>query len=255
MDKSFTKGLRVLEALAQSAQPRGVAELARELRMTKSNIHRLLSTLVATGFARRHAEQGTYEADLKLWRLGAQVAGRVDVRKVAAPHLVRLRDTTRETAHLAILDGAMMVYIDRVESEQYVRTYARIGAHAPAHCTGTGKALLAAAPPAVVSAALRGLKRYTERTLTTAAAVMAELERVRAQGFAITKEEWRQGVWSIAAPIRDHAGAAVAAIGVSGPADRMRSILLRQCKPAVLEAAEAISAELGAAGRSDRVVA
>lgn len=248
MDKSFTKGLRVLEALALSTEPRGVAELAREMRMTKSNVHRLLSTLVAAGFARRNVERGSYEPDLKLWRLGSQVAARLDVRKVSAPYLAHLRNATQETAHLAILDGHMMVYIDRVESDQYVRTYGRIGAHAPAHCTGTGKALLSGAPPATIDAALRNLKRYTDRTLTSAPRVLAELNRVRAQGYAVTKGEWRQGVWSIAAPIRDHTGAVVAAVGVSGPADRLRRILNSLCKTATLDAAAAISADLGATG-------
>ena len=138
MDKSFIKGLRVLEALAKSDQPRGVADLARELDMTKSNVHRLLSTLVSQSFVQRNATNGTYEAGIKLWELGSQVAGRLDVRKIAAPHLSELKARTGETAHLSILDGHHMVYIDRVETDQYVSTYGRIGARAPAHCTGTG---------------------------------------------------------------------------------------------------------------------
>lgn len=246
MDKSFIKGLRVLEALAKSDQPRGVAELARELDMTKSNVHRLLSTLVAQSFAQRHAATGTYEASIKLWELGAQVAGRLDVRKIAAPHLTDLKRRTAETAHLSILDGHHMVYIDRVETDQYVRTYGRIGARAPAHCTGTGKVMLAHATADIVSAALKDLERYTPRTITNVAAMKTELNRVREQGYAVTKEEWRSGVWSIAAPIFGPTGTVVAGIGISGPAERVRPRLLKEFKPIVIETAAAVSERMGA---------
>jgi len=246
VDKSFVKGLRVLEALARSDTPRGVAELARELQMTKSNVHRLLSTLVSQSFALRHAANGTYEAGIKLWELGAQVAGRLDVQRIAARHLAELKDKTGETAHLSILDGHHMVYIDRVETDQYVRTYGRIGARAPAHCTGTGKVMLSHAPPEVLAAALKDLQPYTARTITSIPAMRAELNRVRELGYAVTKEEWRSGVWSIAAPIFGARGTVVAAMGISGPAERVRPRLLKGFKPLVIAAAAAVSAKLGA---------
>lgn len=246
MDKSFVKGLRVLEALAKSDTPRGVAELSRELDMTKSNVHRLLSTLVSQSFAQRNAANGTYEASIKLWELGSHVAGRLDVRKIAAPHLAELKNRTGETAHLSILDGYNMVYIDRVETDQYVRTYGRIGARAPAHCTGTGKVMLAHAAPEIVAAALKDLERFTPRTITSVAAMKTELNRVREQGYAVTKEEWRSGVWSIAAPIFGPTGAVVAGIGISGPADRIRPRLLKEFKPIVMATAAAVSERMGA---------
>lgn len=246
MDKSFVKGLRVLEALAKSDHPRGVADLARELDMTKSNVHRLLSTLVSQSFVQRNATNGTYEAGIKLWELGSQVAGRLDVRKIAAPHLSELKARTGETAHLSILDGHHMVYIDRVETDQYVRTYGRIGARAPAHCTGTGKVMLAHATSDIVAAALKDLERYTARTITSIAAMKTELNRVREQGYAVTKEEWRSGVWSVAAPIFGPTGVVVAGIGISGPADRIRPRLLKEFKPIVMETAAAVSERMGA---------
>lgn len=245
MDKSFVKGLRVLEALANSDTPRGVAELARELAMTKSNVHRLLSTLVSQSFAQRNASNGTYEAGIKLWELGAQVAGRLDVRRIAAPHLEELKSKTGETAHLSILDGHHMVYIDRVETDQYVRTYGRIGARAPAHCTGTGKVMLAHAEPAIVAAALKDLERHTPRTITSVAAMRTELQRVREMGYAVTKEEWRSGVWSVAAPIFGATGQVVAGVGISGPADRIRPKLTKEFRPLVMATAAAVTVKLG----------
>lgn len=245
MDKSFVKGLRVLEALALSDQPRGVADLARELAMTKSNVHRLLTTLVTQSFAQRSQTTGAYEAGIKLWELGALVASRLDVRKIAAPLLTELKEKTGETAHLSVLDGHYLVYIDRVETDQYVRTYGRIGARAPAHCTGTGKVMLAHAPASVVSAALKDLQRHTSHTITSVSAMKAELQRVREAGFAVTKEEWRSGVWSIAAPIFGPSGSVVAGIGISGPTHRMRPRLLKEFKPIVIAAAARVSEQLG----------
>lgn len=246
MDKSFTKGLRLLEALAKSDKPRGVAELARELDMTKSNVHRLLTTLVTQSFAERDADEGTYRAGIKIWELGALVAHRLDVREIAAPFLVELKDKTGETAHLSILDGHHMIYIDRVETDQYVRTYGRIGARAPTHCTGTGKVMLAHASADIVAAALKDLQRYTPSTITSVAAMKAELLRVREAGFAVTKAEWRNGVWSIAAPIFGPTGAVVAGIGISGPADRIRPRLTKEFRPAVIATAARVSEKLGA---------
>lgn len=246
MDTSVVKGLKVLEVLALSDGPRGVADLARTLGLSKSSMHRLLSTLTACGYARRDEALGTYVADIKLWRLGAAIASRLDVRQVAAVHLRRLRDATQETAHLAVLDGRHMVYIDRVESQQYVRTYSRIGTPGPAHCTGTGKVLLAASPKSVLADVAAHAEAFTPRTITGAAALTAEIARVRRQGYAVTREEWRKGVWSLAAPIVDAEGHVVAAVGVSGPADRMKRGLTASMRPAVLSAAAAISADLGA---------
>ncbi len=246
MDKSFTKGLRLLETLAKSDRPRGVAELSRELDMTKSNVHRLLTTLVTQSFAERQAEDGTYRAGIKLWELGALVANRLDVRAVAAPFLVELKDKTGETAHLSVLDGHHMIYIDRVETDQYVRTYGRIGARAPTHCTGTGKVMLAHAPASVVAEALADLQRFTPSTITSVAAMKAELQRVRDTGVAVTKAEWRNGVWSVAAPIFGATGVVVAGIGISGPADRIRPRLAKEFKPIVIATAAQVSAKLGA---------
>jgi DNA-binding IclR family transcriptional regulator len=245
-DKSFAKGLALLEALARSAKPRGVSDLARALCLTKSNTYRLLQTLLACGFVRRRAEDGTYEASLKLWELGVQIVGRVDIRRAARPHLVRLVEATGESVHLSVLDGADVLYVDKVESSQPVRAYSSVGGRAPAHCVATGKVLLAHAPAETLAAVLQDLVSHTRLTITDPVVMKRELARIRKDGYAVNRGEWRESVCGVAAPMRDSRGEVVAAIGISGPAERLRPRQMQAMSPAVVECAATISRELGA---------
>ncbi|MFC6762538.1 IclR family transcriptional regulator [Sulfitobacter porphyrae] len=131
MDKAFTKGIRLIEALANSDRPRGVTDLAVELELTKSNVHRLLATLQANGFVQQVPHQSTYELTIKIWELGLRVLRRVDLVSAARPAMQRLAELTHETVHLSILQGQDVVYIDKIETNHHVRAHTRIGARAP----------------------------------------------------------------------------------------------------------------------------
>jgi len=245
MDTTLLKGLAVLEALAASREPRGVTELAHELGLLKSNVHRLLQTLAARGYVRKDAASGRYECTLRIWELGALVAGRLDVRRVARPHAAALAERTAETVHVSVLDGTEVLYIDKVESPHPVRAYSQVGGRAPAYCVATGKALLAHAPDEVVAGLGGELGRYTPRTITDPEALRKELRRVREVGYAVNRGEWREAVGGLAAPVFDVSRAAVAAIGLSGPTDRLNPSRVREWAPLVVAAAGAISRELG----------
>lgn len=245
MDKSFAKGLILLEALAASGESRGVSDLARELDITKSNAHRLLQTLVSTGFAEPGAERGTYRASLKMWRLGTGLVDQIDLRQVALPRMRALLERIGETVHLSIIDERWMVYIERVESKHYVRTYAPIGLRSPAHCSSTGKVLLAHASDKMVQATAADLTRYTERTITDRAEFLAQIETVRRRGWASTHAEWHEGVVSIAAPVRDARGNVVAALGITGPHGRLKPSDVPDVAPIVVETADSVSVAMG----------
>lgn len=245
MNTTFVNGLALLEALAHAGEPCGVSELARQLQLTKSNVHRLLRTLADKGYARNVGTSGRYEVTLKLWELGVDVLDKLDVKRVAFEHMERLVNLSGETVHLSILDRGEVVYIDKVDSPQPVRAYSKIGGRAPAYCVATGKALLAHAPPGVTREVLENLRRYTEHTLSTPEALDAELRRVRECGYAINRGEWRDGVGGIAAPIRDARGAVIAAIGISGPVERLRPRTVKQLAPEVMQVAAAVSLGLG----------
>ncbi len=108
--------------------------------LTKSNAHRLLQTLVGCGYVRNLAQSGRYELTLKVWTLGAAVVGRLDLKTVASEYMERLCQLSGETVHLSVLDGAEVMYIDKIDSPQPVRAYSRIGGRVPAYCVATGKA-------------------------------------------------------------------------------------------------------------------
>jgi DNA-binding IclR family transcriptional regulator len=244
MEKSFVKGLAVLEALARAGRPCGVTELARDLGITKSNAHRLLQTLVATGFARHDGALGLYTAAPKLWELGMRVLAHVEVRDIASPLLRQLARRSGESINLAIRDGIHVLFIERLENGETVRG-GYVGVRAPAHALATGKVLLAFAPEAVQQEAARRPQAFTPRTITSGAALLAELAQVRGRGHASNRGEWREMVNSIAAPLWDGKPEPVAAIGITGPKPRMTLARQRELLPLLLESAAAISRRLG----------
>lgn len=220
MDKTLLKGLQVLEALARSTRPRGVSDLAKELDLPRSNMHRTLRTLVEAGLVAQE-ESGAYACTLKLFELGSAVPARSDVAGLADPIMLTLADATNETVHLSALDGADVIYLHKIDSTHPVRAYTTVGGRAPAYCVATGKALLAFQPESYLDRYENYLQRFTTRTLADLAALRAELTEVRRQGFALNRGEWRDSVCGVAAPVFGVGGRAVAAIGLSGPASRL----------------------------------
>lgn len=241
MEKTAAKAFALLERLTAIDGTSGVTELARALGLAKSNVHRLLGTLVALGYARRHPD-GAYEATLKTWEIGVRVLNRLDLKRIARPHLAKLASQTDETVHLTSLDQGQIVYIDKIESSHPVREFTRVGDRAPAHCTATGKAMLAFGGSTPVAGPLR---RFTMNTISNAAKLDGELRRVRREGFAFNFGEYGAHVNGVAAPIADHSGSVVAALAVSGPAERLRPPVLKTFVPMVLRTAHEISLELG----------
>lgn len=245
MDTTFVKGLQVLESLAKHPNLSGVSEIARHLGLTKSNAHRLLQTLVACGYVRNQEQSGKYELTLKVWELGAAVVDRLDLKTVSAEYLEALSQSTGETVHLSVLEGAEVVYLDKVDSPHPIRAYSRVGGRAPAYCVATGKALLAHAAAELIDEVALALKTYTPITVATPNALKVELERIRDCGYAVNRGEWRVGVCGVAAPIWSSNGRVCAAVGLSGPADRFKPRNQRQLAAAVVRVAQQISGRLG----------
>ncbi|MBS9721386.1 IclR family transcriptional regulator [Tianweitania sp. BSSL-BM11] len=247
MDKAFIKGLRLLETLAASEQPRGVTDLASELQFTKSNVHRLLATLQAQGYVRQIPPHSTYELTTKLWELGNNVIRKMDLITVAQPAMRRLAERTGETIHLSVLDGSDVIYVDKIESAHHIRAHTSVGARAPAYTVATGKAMLAQMPEAYLDERFNGhLERYTATTRTSLAELKQDLEQVKTQGYAsVSHGEWRDGIAAVACAILGRSGDLVGAIGMSGPDTRLKRKQLKQVSEDVREAARTISAALG----------
>jgi len=231
--------------LAASGAVLGVAVVQASGR-PKGSVHRMLATLVNTGFLVQDPKTSRYSMTLKLWRLGASYVGRLDAVKVAQPWLERLVAEADETVHMSVLDADDRVsYISRVESMRSIRVQTRIGQVSPAYCTATGRSILAYRP-AVAERVLAGpIEARTPRTVTDPKRIRAALREVADAGYAVLRGENHPEVGGIGAPIRDYSGAVIAAIGLGIPAFRMNRELVARCVPMVVRSAAGISADLG----------
>ena len=255
LDSTLAKGLGVIEWLARQPGESRVTDVARALGLARSNAHRTLQTLVACGWAVQNPASSAYRPSLRLFELGSQLGASADLIALVRPHLAALAASTGETIHLARLDGAEIVYLDKFDSPLPVAAYSRIGGRAPACCVASGKALLAAALPSLADlrALFGSLKEHTPNSITDFGALRSELERTAARGFAENREEWRLGVCGLGAPIFDARGAPVLAVGMSVPSIRFaRSQVPNVCRaPAGLRARRERRARLPSAGQRD----
>jgi DNA-binding IclR family transcriptional regulator len=247
MDSTLAKGLNVLEWLAREQRPCRLGEVAEALGLARSNAHRTLQTLASCGWVRQDPETSSYEASLKLFELGAMARELRDLRGHLRPLLADLAAATGETIHLASLEGAEVIYLDKLDSPRPVAAYSRVGGRAAAHCVATGKALLAALEPdeAGLRKRLSKLHAVTPNTITEWPALLAELERVRQRGYAQNREEWRVGVCGLGAPVFDADGSAVAGIGITVPSIRFGRTQVRQLAERLVDCAAQASRSLG----------
>jgi IclR family KDG regulon transcriptional repressor len=243
VDKTLSKGLAVLETLAQSPSPIGISELAAILGLTKSNVHRLLLTLRAAGYVTQEAER-SYRCTLKIWELGNTVIKEIDLPRIGARAMRDLAKASGESVHLTVLDGTRALYVEKLESEHPVRAYTRVGDQAPLHCTATGKILLSFSYDVLRETIVQNLLAYTRKTITTVSMLDREVERVKNSNIAFNFGEFREDVGGVAAPIRDPLRGIMAAIGISGPLSRLTKQRMRQLAPSVRDAGIRISQEL-----------
>ena len=259
MDSTLAKGLGVLEWLARQGEGARLADVAQALGLGRSNAHRTLQTLVQCGWATQDGAS-RYSASLKLFELGALVDGAVDLKNRLHPFLATLAQATGETIHLAVLDGPDIVYLDKFDSPLPVAAYSRIGGRASAYGAASGKALLAAL--ALNDAALRAqlalatddLPAHTPHTLTTLAALQADLAAARSRGWASNFEEWRLGVCGLGAVVLNARAEPVAAIGMSVPAIRCTPTQASALAPQLRACAAQASASLGLAAASGQAL-
>ncbi len=243
MSQSLERALLLLDELGTG--PRRLGDLATGLDIHKSTALRLLQVLERHGYVRREGESPVFSLGLRIVELSSLLLERLDARQVARPHLERLASVTGETVHLAVREGSHVVYLDKVESSHPVRMYSRVGLHAPVHCTGVGKVLLAFTDPAIWPH--MSLDRYTPQTITLWDDLVASAEEIVRQGWGRDEREHEESIRCIAAPVFDSSESVAAAISVSVPTSRMGVKELRSHVPHLLATASDISAHLGGA--------
>lgn len=245
------RALRIL-SLQADGKPRSLAEISESIELSSSTTFRLLSTLTYYRYLKRSELTGQYQLGLACLELAQGYTSSDNLREVALPELEALRDETKETVHLVVLDRMQVVYIEKIPGLHAIGLMSSgVGRHAPAYCTGVGKVLLAYQKEEQVREYYqqRGLHRFTATTITDMQPLLEQLEQIRCQGYAIDHGEHEDEVRCVAAPIFDRDGKAVAAISISGPALRLDPIAENQAMIAMAsETAVKISNQLGYSG-------
>jgi DNA-binding IclR family transcriptional regulator len=244
--QSVRRAAALLRAFGDGAPELGVSELGRRLNLHKSTVSRLLATLESEGLLERAPGTDKYRLGREIQRLAGHMPPAGDVHAIARPFMVELAEQTRETTNLAVLDGAEVHNIDQANGPHLVHVGNWVGRRTPLHCVANGKALLAHQPAAALARLLaEPLAAYTPHTITDPAALAAELDRVRAQGYAGAVSEFEIGLNGVAAPIFAADGTAVAALSISGPAYRLPLKRLPDFAARTVAAARTISTHLG----------
>lgn len=235
--------MSLLDALAVSAEPASLKQLAQATELHPSTVHRILAAMNQARFVERQ-DAGTYRLGIRLLELGAIVKSRINLREIALPFMQALHEKIGEAINLGTRHDDEIVYLERTSSGRaLVRVVYLVGGRAPLHLTSLGKLFLAADGPQKIREYARrtGLPGKTPHSLTTLAALEKELDKVRRHGIAFDDEEAEMGLKCVAAPIHDDEGNVVAALSVSAPADRHDP----QWVMLVKQTADAVSQALG----------
>jgi IclR family acetate operon transcriptional repressor len=251
--RAVERALRLL-SLMSDGKPHTLRELSNEVGINSSTTFRILATLSCSNYVERDAVTGAYRVGIACLGLAGAYIGSSDIRRIALAELERLRDETKETVHLAVLDKMEVVYIEKLHGLHAIGImHSQVGGRAPAYCTGLGKLLLAYSDPALVRSyyTQTGLSRFSDATIGTVDSLLDHLEKIRGQGYALDLGEHEAEVRCVAAPIFGMSGRVLAAISVSGPASRMQTL---ETQTALIQktraAASRISSRIGYRARS-----
>ena len=245
--QSVDRALMLLEALSLRPEGMRLSDLARDQGLAPSTTHRLLTTLEHNGFARLDPDGSRWQVGRKAFAVGLAFSDRQGLVAAALPIMRRLRDATRATANLGVLEDGQVVILARVESREITRAIAPRGGRAPLLNSGLGKAILATWPDEAIAAlvAREGLAPRTAQSLRDMDALQAEIARIRQDGHARDNEEFTTGLRCAAAVVWSAASEPLAALSVSSAADRVSPARLRQMGERVRDMAMELTTALG----------
>jgi IclR family KDG regulon transcriptional repressor len=246
--RALDRAISILSLLSDGV-PRTPVEISERLGLSPSTIFRMVSTLAYYRYVRRDKKTNQYQLGLACLELARAYLTSDDVRRIALPELEALRDETKETIHLAVLDKMEIVYLEKLPGLHAIGMMSsRVGGRAPAFCTGVGKILLAHQVQDKVREHYRthGLFPFTNSTIIDLDLLMKELNDIRQQGFAFDRGEHESEVRCVASPIFDLNRQVEAAISISGPSIRMdpleeNHVMIERAKQTALN----ISRQLG----------
>ena len=246
-NNSVAKAFLLLDYFTLSKPEWGVRELAQHLGANKSTTYRLMATLESLGALRKDPVTEKYSLGLKLFELG----NRVNIQRAFVnhthPELEKVASEIAETVHLGILKGHQVFMVDKVESPKGLQLKSVIGMFSPAYCTGLGKVLLAHLDFSELKKELQKieLSPQTEFTITHIDQLQKELNKIKAEGFAIDRQELEIGLICVAVPVFNQNNQAIAALSAAGPAIRFKEAALQDYVAILKRGAKAIQKRIG----------
>lgn len=251
---AVTRALDILELFLDGDGTLSAPEITRRLGLPRTTVHELVTTLAARSYlVPVPGQPGRYRLGVRTYQLGSRYAEQLDLAAEGQQVARKVAETCDETVHVAILDGADVIYIAKVDSTHAVRMVSAAGRRLPAHCTSVGKMLLASLPREELDARLPGpddepLRAMTENSITSPAELREALAEIRARGIAVEERESNPDVSCVAAPVRDGTGRVVAALSISVPTIRWSEERRTELEALAAEGAADLSARLGYRG-------
>ncbi|MBI3976850.1 MAG: IclR family transcriptional regulator [Chloroflexi bacterium] len=247
--QALDRAVDILDCFAEGSDL-SIADVAQRIELPRATVHRLLSSLAARRLVEQDHATGRYRLGVKLFELGSLVGNRFDVKSAAAEPMASLVARGGETAHLVLLDGCDILFVDKRETSNPFRMVSEVGRRLPASCSAAGKTLLADLPDAELRRRFADvdLPALTSRSLVRLDDLLSHLAVVRARGYAVDDEETQIGLRCIGTAIRNHRGEAVAAISISGPVVRVSDERIAPFVQLLRSTADTISRHLGFRG-------
>jgi IclR family transcriptional regulator, KDG regulon repressor len=244
-DGTVGKALDVLDMVAMAGRPMRFTELLASGQYPKATMYRFLQTLTNQGMLAYDPDRQSYALGVRLVRLAHAAWAQSSLAPIARPWIDALSSEVGETIHLAQMDQAQVLYVDKRHATRAVEMFSQAGKVGPAYCTGVGKAMLAFLPPDVQARAIdrQSFHRFTPNTMTTREALIADLQVIRKRGYAFDNEEHEPGIICVALPILTHTGRVMGALSVTSTTARSNLGALGLLAPRVTETANAIAKE------------
>jgi IclR family KDG regulon transcriptional repressor len=244
---SVDRVMKTLDAFTADSPELRLTDLSERLRLPKSQVLRIVSTLEAGGYLDRDPETKRYRLGIRVFQLGMLVREQLDLRRIARPVIRSLADQTLETVGLIVTDPTGPICVDVIESPKGLRVFAHVGRHMPWNAGTSGKVVLAflAEEQRERILATVKLRRYTKQTITDPAQLRTVLNQIRADGYHVAAQDLDEDAIGVAAPLFDHDGRLVGAISLAAPISRVSEDELEGLICAVQYAAAEISRLLG----------
>jgi IclR family acetate operon transcriptional repressor len=221
--QSVDRALSIIETLAEDDEGYRLSDLAVRTGLSTSTVHRLLATMEKRRFVQFDRDGSKWHVGAQSFSVGATFARRRNFTAQAMPYLRKLRDQTRETANLAVVDDEAIIVLTRIESREIMRSLTKVGGRVAMVASGVGKAVLATYSDEDVNGIIcrQGMPRLTEKSIVRPSELFRELQIIRRQGYAVDDEEARMGLRCVAAVVYSDCGEPLAAISVSGMTSRI----------------------------------